>query len=539
MTFTPSVNGVVSTVNSSTTPLAANAAFTGTGVDVQRYNSVVVSGTSDVPDGALVLQFSSDNTNWDADVLTAVATTRFTATSPVLARYFRVVYTNGPTGAQSTFRLQSVLKTASSDAGSAPPATAIQAGRDTFGRMRVGAPVTLFSSKFLYSRNLADWDEITTGTGAIAYTAGFPFLRLTAGTATGRVVRQTRTYFSYQPGKAFEVLLTGTLEESGGVTGAVVRVGIFDDASDKTTGGDVAQSNGFYFQLDGTALSVARRTYISGSLVTTTVGQSSFNLDRLDGTGPSGVVIDVSKRQIFFLMQEWLGVGAVTMGIVVNETYVPCHKFRHANLVSSLPYTNRASLPLRYEISTAGSASSASLVQVCCTVVSNGGFAPRGNVYSVSNGITGRAMVNSRFRPLVALRCTAACNRATLNIIALSILGIDKGDALYAIYRYPAPTDPFTGTGSAAGTWIAVDSNSRAEYNVTSSFPTAGPPAGGILITQSYFSDRDRASLDNLEGRLISASDIAGNADILVVAARTIAGGSADLLASVVWQEWD
>lgn len=105
------LNGTVSTNNSTTTPLAGNAAFTGTSEDVLNYNEIritVIASHASANDG-LSIQQSSDNTNWDiTDTYTIPATTSKTYSVPRQARYFRVVYTNGVT-LQTSLRIQTVL----------------------------------------------------------------------------------------------------------------------------------------------------------------------------------------------------------------------------------------------------------------------------------------------------------------------------------------------------------------------------------------------------------------------------------------------
>jgi len=100
-------NNTISTVNSTATLLNAAAVFTGTGEDVTRYGSVVVSVKTD-QNGTFSVQFSNDNSNWDS-VLTRYYRTdqieaphRFTITR----KYCRVVFTNTSASNQTFLRLQ-------------------------------------------------------------------------------------------------------------------------------------------------------------------------------------------------------------------------------------------------------------------------------------------------------------------------------------------------------------------------------------------------------------------------------------------------
>ena len=98
---------VISTVNSTSTPLAGNAIFTGTGEDVKDYGVIsiaVYSSHVSATDG-LEFQFSPDNTNWyatDNYSYSSTAIVKNYSLAPV-ARYFRVKYTNGATLQTSFF----------------------------------------------------------------------------------------------------------------------------------------------------------------------------------------------------------------------------------------------------------------------------------------------------------------------------------------------------------------------------------------------------------------------------------------------------
>lgn len=106
VTVTP--GNTVNAANSSTTPLAGGATFTGTGTDILAYAGTEIAAYSNVA-GTLYLEYSTDNTNWDISLpytLTAGVALHIPAGSD--ARYFRVRYVNGGS-AQGVFRLQTLL----------------------------------------------------------------------------------------------------------------------------------------------------------------------------------------------------------------------------------------------------------------------------------------------------------------------------------------------------------------------------------------------------------------------------------------------
>lgn len=235
---------------------------------------------------------------------------------------------------------------------------------DAFGRWRTSQPFTLFDGIHTASDSYR-WDEATTGSGATAtvnLTRASTTLSTTANTA-GSVAKQTLTRFKYTPGKSQVVLCTFVL--GGSVGGNTKRVGYFDIR------------NGIFLQQSGSELGIVRRTYTSGSAVDNKVVQADWNLDRMDGTGPSGITLDWTKTQILVIDLEWLGVGRVRVGFNVDGVTYYCHQFLNANNLDVV-YMSTASLPIRYEITNDGTGGAASIEQICSTIMTEGGEVPIG-----------------------------------------------------------------------------------------------------------------------------------------------------------------
>jgi len=107
VSYIPQLDSVVSTSNSTTTPLAISGVFTGTGEDVSDFATISLMVKSDV-DGVCQIQFSNDNTNWDISIsYTISAGVAFDVVRVVTGKYYRVVYTNGLT-IQIYLRLQTI-----------------------------------------------------------------------------------------------------------------------------------------------------------------------------------------------------------------------------------------------------------------------------------------------------------------------------------------------------------------------------------------------------------------------------------------------
>ena len=243
---------------------------------------------------------------------------------------------------------------------------------DAFGRQRVSEPFTLFDSSHRYGDN-GQWATAVSGGGTANFNANQGLVDLTIPLTAGAYVkRETYKVFSYQPGKSLLILNTFVMNPA--IVRLYQKVGYYGD------------KNGFYLYVKDFSTYFVKRSYVSGALSEDFVSQNDWNNDKLDGTGPSGLTLDLTKAQILWTDMEWLGVGSVRMGFVINGQFILCHTFQHANIIDST-YITTASLPIRYEIEYVSStpAGSATLKQICSTVISEGGYEIRG--YSNTIGI--------------------------------------------------------------------------------------------------------------------------------------------------------
>jgi hypothetical protein len=332
---------------------------------------------------------------------------------------------------------------------------------DAFGRLRVSNPFTLFDSSHRFDDN-GLWSTATATGGTATFNSAQGLVDLAVTAASGsEVVRETTKVFSYQPGKSLLVLSTFVM--SSAKTNLRQRVGYYGAA------------NGYYLELNNSTVSFVERSSVSGALVNTPVAQSSWNVDPMDGSGPSGITLDLSKAQILFMDLEWLGVGTVRIGLVINGNFYVCHKFHHANLITST-YITTASLPLRYEITNTGATSGAStLKQICSTVLSEGGYELNGLQQAVGIPINSPRTLGTAgtFYPVISLRLKSTRLDGVVILTALSIMPITTGNFNWQIIA--------TGT-TTGGAWVSAGTGSSVEYNITgTSF------AGGRILASGFF----------------------------------------------------
>jgi hypothetical protein len=333
---------------------------------------------------------------------------------------------------------------------------------DAFGRERVSSPLTLFDSSHRFADN-GLW-ATTTATGATSVfnsDQGLVDMNVT-GASGSKVIRETTKVFSYQPGKSLLVLSTFVMANA--TVNLTQRVGYYGD------------NNGYYLeQKDKGNVSFVERSFVTGAVVNTPVLQEDWNVDPMDGSGPSGITLDLTKAQILFMDLEWLGVGTVRMGFIIDGNFYICHKFHHANLIQST-YITTASLPLRYEITNSGPTLGANtLKQICSTVISEGGYELRGAQQAIGTPITSaKALATAgTLYPMVSIRLKSTRLDAIVVATAISIIGNTSANYNWQVVAAGTTT---------GGSWVSAGANSSVEYNLTgTSF------AGGRTIASGFF----------------------------------------------------
>ncbi len=368
---------------------------------------------------------------------------------------------------------------------------------DSFQRLRVSQSTTLFDSQQEYGLDtLRTWDatangtlSITTGSTDGSVTSGSNAVGptntstrmtpITVSTTNGHYsILQSRQYTRYIPGFSHLILMTGVFASGSSYTAKLVR-----------------------------------RTSTSGSAVEEEVSQSSWNIDKFDGTGPSGITLDLTKTQILFIQAQWLGVGRVIIGFDINGRLYPAHQFLHANVLE-LPYTQIFNLPVRYEIRNTGAAESKARVGyfdhangfylettrsvaggtinfVCASVQSEGAEDARGFPRSAGNGTTTIGVTTRR--PILSIRPKTTYNSRT-----------NRGHIEVAEFDITAGTnnafiEVVVGGTLTGAAFASVGTDSIAEFDVA-----ASAISGGIVINGGYA----------LSGSGVTRGLFAGTADI-------------------------
>jgi len=375
---------------------------------------------------------------------------------------------------------------------------------DAFGRLRVSEPLTLYEGSLIEDSQPAIFD-ISQYNGAIAtYNVNESTMKFDVSRAGQFVKRQSHYFAHYQPGKSLLIEASfwfGTNIPSG----AYKRVGFFDDGE------------GIYFEQTSSYLSWNMRSQSQGT--TLTVSQDNWNVDTLKGTGPSGYTLDISSTNLMVIDAEWLGVGRVRVGFIMNGRVIYCHNFLIPGL--SVPYIKSPYLPARYEIGTStNQAATVSMKQICCTIMSEGGFTPLGSLRSYVIDVP-VSISNTSYTPVLSLRLNPAFAKGLLIPDSYSVISTNNNIVYVKMY---------TRTTLTGANFQNVTSYSQIDTSATSF-------SGGYFSDSEILSNISRITFQQLPPSVIGLqSDINGVPDILTIACKGSAS-SQNVAVSIMWRE--
>ena len=385
---------------------------------------------------------------------------------------------------------------------------------DAFGRLRVSNPLTIFDSKNVMSKNTL-FDESLSGSGGVTYTANKSTVNLNVTEVSGdKVIRQSKRVMSYQPGKSLLNLNTFVMNTL--TANLKQKVGMFD------------ANNGIFFYADGETLKIVRRTYVTGSAADTEKSQSEWNGDKLDGTGKSGYTLDPTKATILFMDFEWLGMGSVRVGFVIDGKFIVAHTFYNANDLSTV-YMQTANLPIRYEIETAATlaAGTYTLQQVCSTTMIEGGYAPEGirqmiGTSQINAGVN--LTTANTYYNLATIRIKSGRPYAVIVPAGLDVLNISNTDFEFGLFVNATPSSAFSYTSFS----------DNVEYDLT----TVDLTATGTRIAGGYMGGKT-APFSIGQGFVFAnqlGQTIGGTSDTLTLGVRT-GSANGDVSALLKWYD--
>jgi len=375
---------------------------------------------------------------------------------------------------------------------------------DAFGRQRFSQPFTLFDSMLRYTKRTDLWDESTVGSGTTNFLTDESSLELKTTVASGdTTLRRSRRHFPYQPGKS--LLFMGSFVGNQPIAGLTQEIGYFDD------------DNGVILRASGTTVQFVVRSSATGTVQENVVSQDQWNIDTF-------AALDFTKANIFVTDLEWLGVGRVRCGFVIDGEIRYCHEFNHSNNIDKV-YMTSAILPASYRLHNSSAiASPAVLRQICTSVVSEGGLQPTGPIYITGRGASNFTAISSE--TMVAAIRMASGRTDNIIIPAQVDASLGGNPSANTVAQWRLRLNP-----TVSGTWLSAD-NGRGNVQVMST----GTFSGGTIIGAGLVASRSSIEFDPESGLALSlGQSIAGTSDIIAL---TLQCSSAENATGLIgWRE--
>lgn len=415
------------------------------------------------------------------------------------------------------------------------PGAATSTDKDAFGRIRSSEPYTLGDYKHLYSTNTNFINKTANG-GTVAHSSNkVAAILTTSSDPSSSAIHQSKLYHHYQPGKS--QLIYTSMVLGGAVSNVTKRIGYFDDR------------NGIYLEQTGdNTLNWVIRNFATGSVIETNtrISQGSWNKDPCDGSGPSGIQIDVSSTLLIFIDFQWLGVGVVRCGIVNKGQHILCHEFYHTGL--NTVYMSNPNLPVRSEIFNTGATTGATLEHICASVQSEGGYKEVGTDWEISNpSLRATPIPGGTAFPVIALRLKNSY-KGLLNrmhaIISNIGLYVETTAVKFTLVKLPDQTSLSTSDPSLV--WTSVDNDSGCEYCVNATGYTAANAEnmfGGFASSGTSQNSRSQVGTGGITSsrtNFITQNYDSTNSEVYAMIVQTLSTGNndtANVVCSLQWRE--
>jgi hypothetical protein len=385
-----------------------------------------------------------------------------------------------------------------------------QAQLDAFGSLQVSQKHSVGNYIYDYDLLPSFFETSISGSATITYeSASVGALLSNSGVDGDLVQRTTHLYHVFQPGASQLIMMTTAMGDTGKAN-LVRRWGYYDD------------QDGLFFELSGTTMNVVKRSSTSGVEVETRIPQSSWNIDKVDGSKDqenlSLFTLDPSMNNIYWVDFQWLGAGRVRYGVNIDGQRIAVHEFNHANNAPRT-YMRSGKLPIRYEQINSGTVGSTSEMRFfCSTVATENPFRPRTQT-SFAASLPNEALPGNLFNKIVHPRLPG---RAVLTVRAQSTfksktnraigiprtlsINVSSGSAVaVSVYRSCA----LTGTIN----FVSLGDNSPFEVDYTAEVDEAnlGEPVGHWILVSPGSENVDLSSIFGIDKENITLNALGGN----------------------------
>lgn len=301
---------------------------------------------------------------------------------------------------------------------------------DAFGRLRVSSVTSLIEIKHVYNNLPLLVDQKIGGSGSAVWSSPNSEVVMSVSTTGDYVIRQSKSRGIYQPGKSQIMEASfGNIELE---TGVIKRVGYF---STITTAPYNSGFDGYFLESDGT--SITFQIWHNGTLVHSGDSSTWFTTDY------DFSLLDLTKTQLMVTDFQWLGVGRVRFGMVVDGTFRLFDAHTGTNSLSKV-YMKSPNQPIRYEIRSTGGSGTFNMI---CSQVSLEGTI---NNLQQSTIIDGFEQVtcgagNATY-PILGYRLNSGYSGANITLSDIQTLCGTATDYLVSIQLNPTLSAPGTFT---------------------------------------------------------------------------------------------
>jgi len=408
---------------------------------------------------------------------------------------------------------------------------------DAFSRLRTSNPYAIFDASFVYGKQTHLFTEVVANGGAVTNDTPNASQVLSVTAAVGsKAGNYSSERIHYQPGRSLLTIFTGNF--NGHTAGITKRIGLFDD------------DDGLYFYSDGTEMGVCLRSSVSGAPLETKIPQSSWNIDRLDGTNSvetvneSGILLNPAKSQIFLIDFQWLGAGRIRFGLNIDGKFIYVHEILNANNIDTV-YMSNPSLFMAYEIENVTGANTGTLNQICCSAFSEGGYEKRGFLKSRSTELVSVPLSQTPgvLTPVLSIRPKSlfkgVTNKSTMIALDINIMAENNTvhwaileDAIIRAAGQGAIVS-YTDNGTESVAEYHINTGGTAERSTT-------PGEEGREILEGYLASGGVVKAQTQGSQEIGFKMIInpdGHHDSITIAATSDTGLVGVMYAAITWRE--
>lgn len=390
-----------------------------------------------------------------------------------------------------------------------------QYGSTTFGEARTADPYTLVDIVNKYEIDTRQYGLQTSTGGSIDHVPEHSAIRLSVNNSSGSSAKlKSHTFYRYQAGKEMVIKQTIYLSDDG-YSNQIKRWGFFDN------------NDGLIWELNSSTFRIVRRTSTSGAVVNNYIDQTSWNFDKMDGSGPSRAILDLTKSNIYEIHLAWLGVGIVQF--FINGKLV--HILDNPNIFIG-PYMRTAQLPLNYEIINSDNSNASSITFICASILIQGGSEPEGTTFAAFT--TSPIVVSSNSEiPIITIRPKAIYNGIVNRGVLFPFLASISTSGFRISYRI------IMNASLTGSNFTSVNSTSLAEYDIS-----ATSFSGGETLLYGFLGGSNDANnnirLEDFfkeQGRKLRQDAFETDLDTLTITAINEFDGTTNVKASVSWRE--